>query len=139
MVQARADPAARENQVLRELVAIYHHLTGLALQSADLQSVAGLLAARMASRVGVVSPTLDVLAAAGPGQVPAEAAAGLQDQLSSPRLGRVLTAVARTRRALRVPGSESSPSIVVAPVLVGEDILAYLLTVEAAREEAGED
>ncbi|HSR22212.1 MAG TPA: helix-turn-helix domain-containing protein [Candidatus Eisenbacteria bacterium] len=136
---ARLDPAARENQVLRELVAIYHHLTGLALQSADLQTVAALLGDRMASQVGVVSPTLDVLAAAGPGQAPAEAAAGLQGLVSGRRLGPVLATVAQTRRALRLPGPDDSPSIVVAPVLVGEDVLAYLLTVEAARQEAGED
>jgi hypothetical protein len=139
MVPARQDQGGRENQVLRELVTIYHHLTGLALQSADLQAVAGLLAERMASRVGVVSPTLDVLAAAGPGQAPAEAAARLQEHISSRRLGRVLGAVARTRRALRVPGADGGPSIVAAPVLVGDDILAYLLTVEEARDEAAED
>src|SRR2546423_14034222 len=70
LVAVRTDPAVRENQVLRELVAIYHHLTGLALQSADLQAVAGLLAERVGEQVGVVGPTLDVLAAAGPEQTP---------------------------------------------------------------------
>jgi hypothetical protein len=135
---ARSDASARENLVLRELVTIYHHLTGLALQSADLRTVAGLLADRTGSRVGVVSPTLDVLAAAAPGQAPGEAAAGLQEHLSRRRLGRVLGAVARTRRAVRVPGVDS-PSIVAAPVLVGDDILAYLLTVEEPHSHAGED
>jgi sugar diacid utilization regulator len=138
-VPARVDVAARENQVLRELVTIYHHLTGLALQSADLQTVAGLLADRIASLVGVVSPTLDVLAAAGPGRTPAEAAAGLQQLVSARHLGQVLASLAQTRRALRLPGPDDSPSLVAAPVLVGEDILAYLLTVERPRQEAGED
>ena len=150
----RAHPAVRENQVLRELVTIYHHLTGLALQSADLRTVAGLLAERIDSLVGVVSPTLDVLAAAGPGQAPAEAAAGLQALVAGRRLGSVLATVAQTRRALRLPGVEDdpplpsppppggrelSPPIVAAPILVGEEVLAYLLTVEAPRAEAGED
>jgi len=135
---ARVDVAARENQVLRELVTIYHHLTGLALQSADLQTVAGLLADRIASLVGVVSPTLDVLAAAGPGRTPAEAAAGLQQIVVARRLGQVLGSLAQTRRALRLPGPDDSPSLVAAPVLVGDDILAYLLTVEGPRQ-AGED
>jgi sugar diacid utilization regulator len=135
----RVEPAARENHVLRELVTIYHHLTGLALQSADLQTVAGLLGDRIASQVGVVSPTLDVLAAAGPAQTPAEAAAALQGLVSGRRLGPLLGTVAQTRRALRLPGTDASPSIVVAPILVGEDVLAYLLTVETVRQEAGED
>src|SRR5215471_14575779 len=108
-VPARVDVAARENQVLRELVTIYHHLTGLALQSADLQTVAGLLADRIDSLVGVVSPTLDVLAAAGPERTPAEAAAGLQQLVTARRLGRVLATVAQTRRALRLPGVEGDP------------------------------
>jgi hypothetical protein len=138
-IVARGDQSARENHVLRELVTLYHHLTGLALQSADLQTVAGLLAERMACRVGLVSPTLDVVAAAAPGQSPAEAAASLQEHLSRRRLGRVLGAVARTRRALRVPGEDDSPSIVAAPVLVGDEILAYLLTLEEDGEQAGED
>jgi hypothetical protein len=136
---ARADAAARENQVLRELVTIYHHLTGLALQSADLQTVAGLLADRISSLVGVVSPTLDVLAAAGPGRTQAEAAAALQQVVSGRRLGQVLASLAQTRRALRLPGPDGSPSLVAAPVLVGDDILAYLLTIEGPRQEAGED
>ncbi|TMC13270.1 MAG: hypothetical protein E6J41_00985 [Chloroflexi bacterium] len=138
-VPARVDVAARENQVLRELVTIYHHLTGLALQSADLQTVAALLADRIASLVGVVSPTLDVLAAAGPGRTPAEAAAGLQQLVASRRLGPVLGSLAQTRRALRLPGPDDGPSLVAAPVLVGDDILAYLLTLDRPRAEAGED
>jgi len=137
---ARTDPAAaRENQVLRELVTIYHHLTGLALQSADLHTVAELLAERIDSLVGVVGPTLDVLAAAGPGQAPPEAATGLQALVAGRRLGPVLGTVAQTRRALRLPGTDASPPIVVAPILVGEEVLAHLLTVETARAEAGED
>src|SRR5262245_17713557 len=125
LVPPRLDVAARENQVLRELVTIYHHLTGLALQSADLQTVAVLLAERMASLVGVVSPTLDVIAAAGPGQTPAEAAVDLQRLVSGRRLGRVLGTIAQTRRALRLPGADDSQSIMAAPILVGDDILAY--------------
>jgi sugar diacid utilization regulator len=139
MAVARVDQAARDNQVLRELVTIYHHLTGLALQSADLQTVAGLLAERILSQVGVVSPTLDVLAAAGPGQTPSEAAAALQRHISGRSLGRLLGTLAQTRRALRLPGADASPPLVAAPILVGDDILAYLLTVEERRLEAGED
>jgi hypothetical protein len=135
----RADPAARENQVLRELVTIYHHLTGLALQSADLQTVAGLLSERIAALVGVVGPTLDVLAAAGPGLTAAEAALALQELVAGRRLGQVLGPLTQTRRALRLPGTDGGPPVVAAPILVGDDIPAYLLTVEEASREAAED
>src|SRR5579875_1234944 len=135
----RADGVGRENQVLRELVTIYHHLTGLALQSADLETVARLLAERIADLVAIVSPTLDVLAAAAAGAGPGEAMGRARAFISGRRLGQVVSVVARTRRPLRLPAAEGSPSVVVAPVLVGDDILACLLTVERARAEPGED
>src|SRR5207237_3461345 len=62
-VQPGLDGVSRENRALRELVTIYHHLTGLALQSAEVQAVVELLAERMACQVAVVSPTLELLAA----------------------------------------------------------------------------
>jgi sugar diacid utilization regulator len=138
-VSARADSTSRENQMLRELVTIYHHLTGLALQSADLETVAGLLAERTADLVAIVSPTLDVLAAGAAGQSPEEAAGRARDFIASRRLGRVVSVVARTRRPLRLPAAEGSPPVVVAPILVGDEILACLLTMERPQEEAGED
>jgi hypothetical protein len=52
--------------VLRELVTVYRQLSGLALQDADLASVAQLLADRTAATVAVVSPVMDVIAAATP-------------------------------------------------------------------------
>jgi sugar diacid utilization regulator len=125
----------RENQVLRELVTIYHHLTGLALQSSDLVTVIQLLAQRMSCRVAVVSPTLEILAAAGP----EEATDRIREGLAGNRLAPVLRAVTQTRRALRLPAVGGTPSSVVAPILVGDDILAYLLTVEDARGDADED
>jgi hypothetical protein len=57
----------RENMVLRELVTVYRQLSGLALQDADLASVTQLLADRTAATVAVVSPVMDVMAAAAPG------------------------------------------------------------------------
>jgi PucR C-terminal helix-turn-helix domain/GGDEF-like domain len=127
----------RENHVLRELVTIYHHLTGLALQSSDLATVIELLAQRMTCRVAVVSPTLEILAAAGPEGTTQTNRIG--EGLTRNRLAPVLRAVTQTRRALRLPAVGGAPSSVVAPILVGEDILAYLLTVEDARDDAAED
>jgi DNA-binding PucR family transcriptional regulator len=133
------DGISRENHVLRELVTIYHHLTGLALQSSDLETVIELLARRMACSVAVVSPTLDILAAAGPEGPPQAATDRIRESLTRTRLARVLRSVTQTRRALRLPAVGGAPSSVVAPILVGDDILAYLLTVEDARDDAGED
>src|SRR5437867_911478 len=136
---AELDGVSRENRMLRELVAIYHHLTGLALQSADLQAVIELLAERMTCRVAVVSSTLDIVAAAAPEGVRGEATDRILESLLRNRLARVLGAVTQTRRALRLPPVGGAPSSVVAPILVGDEILAYLLTVEDARTDAGED
>ena len=135
---ARLDGVSRENRVLRELVTIYHHLTGLALQSADLDSVIRLLARRSAAMVAVVSPTLDVLAAAAPDPA-APAAARAGDHIVSRTLGRILGTVNQTRRALRLPAEGAAPSLVVAPILVGDEVVAYLLAEEAASSAAGED
>lgn len=136
---AGPDGASHENRVLRELVTVYHHLTGLALQNADIQSVASLLAERTASQVAVVSPTLEVLTAAAPGRGPDGAAEATREQIAAHRLGRLLVAVAQARRAMRLPGTNGAAPVVVAPIVVGGDILAYLLTVEGPRAEAGED
>src|SRR2546422_4971124 len=89
---AELDGISRENHMLRELVTIYHHLTGLALQSADLQTVIELLAARMRCRVAVVNPTLDVVAAAAPDGAPKEATDRIRESLARNRLPRVLRA-----------------------------------------------
>src|SRR5205807_7433741 len=136
---AATDGVSRENAVLRELVTIYHHLTGLALQSADLQAVIELLAERMGCRAAVVGPTLEVLAAAAPTGTPEAAREGISGSLTRSRSVPVLRAVTQTRRALRLPAVGSAPSLVVAPILVGDDILAYLLTVEEAMDDSGED
>src|SRR5512138_874090 len=58
--------AERENRALRDLVAVYRHLSGLALQDADVASVARLIAEHLAATVAVVNPTMDILAAAAP-------------------------------------------------------------------------
>jgi sugar diacid utilization regulator len=135
---ARAE-ANRENDVLKELVTIYHHLTGLALQNADVQAVIELLARRMGCRAAVVDPRLEVLAAAAPGLSTADAGEGIRESMTGTRLARVLGAVTRTRRALRLPAVGDGPASVVAPVLVGHDVPAYLLTMEDALEGGGED
>jgi sugar diacid utilization regulator len=137
-----------ENALLRELVTVYQHLTGLTLQDADVSTVARLLAERTTSTVAVVSRGLDVLAAAS-----ADAAEDVADYvrtyLASPRLAAVLSNAAQTRRSLRLPdvGDAAQASagsargagppaggVIVAPILVGDDVPAYLMTFGSDRQ-----
>src|ERR1700683_1124219 len=88
-----------ENALLRELVTVYQHLTGLTLQDADVSTVARLLAERTTSTVAVVSRGLDVLAAAS-ADAGEDVADGVRAYLASPRLGAVLGNGAETRRSV---------------------------------------
>jgi sugar diacid utilization regulator len=131
--------AAREVLALRNLVAVYRHLSGLAVQDADLAEVTRLISERTDATVAVVSPTMDILTAAAPGQSAERAAQDVRDLVVHPRLGEVLGAASRARRALRLPGVGSAASVIVAPVLVGDDVPAHLLTVDTGGQGAGED
>ena len=123
-----------ENRVLRELVTVYRHLSGLALQDADLAGVTQLLAERTSATVAVVSQVMDVMAAAAPG-VPAEKAAQtVRDHVVHPRLGQVLRASRQGHRALRLPSVGGMPAIIVAPILVGDEVPAHLITLDPAEQ-----
>ncbi|MGQ0576247.1 MAG: PucR family transcriptional regulator [Pseudonocardia sp.] len=134
----RAVPAQRrENLALRELVAVYSHLSGLASQDADVDGVVRLVAHRTGAAVAVLGPGPDVVAA-----VPADAAERLRHATGA-QLPQVLAAAARTRRPMAVPAlaatSERPPMVVVAPILVGDDVAAHLVTVGAARDPGQDD
>src|SRR5439155_24344782 len=90
-------------------------------------------------QVAVVSPTLEILAAAAPGMVPQDAGDRVREGLPPSRLARVLRAVTQTRRALRLPALGGVPASVVSPILVGDDILAYLVTAEDSGDHHGDD
>jgi sugar diacid utilization regulator len=120
----------RENMVLRELVTVYRQLSGLALQDADLASVAQLLADRTAATVAVVSPVMDVMAAASPGAPPEKAAVMVAEALVHPRLGQVLRASRQGHRSLWLPSVGGMPAIIVAPILVGDEVPAHLITLD---------
>lgn len=129
----------RENLLLRELVAVYSHLSGLASQDSDVDAVVRLVARRSGAAVAVLGPGVDVLAA-----VPADAPERLR-RATGTQLPQVLAAAARTRRPTAVPGlaatgADGPASIVVAPILVGDDVAAHLVTVtEGGEPELGED
>jgi hypothetical protein len=128
----------RENALLRELVTVYQHLTGLTLQDADVSTVLQLLATRTAATVAVVSRGLEVLAAAGPDLSDDEVAGNVRDYVSARRLGSVLNSTAQTRRSLRLPDTADSAGVIVAPILVGDDVPAYLLTFTKAGADGGD-
>ena len=139
MVPATGSGAAREVHALRNLVAVYRHLSGLAVQNADLATVTRLIAETTGATVAIVSPTMDIMTAAAPGETGERAAQDVRDLVVHPRLGEVLAAASRARRALRMPGAGTAASVIVAPVLVGDDVPAHLLTLDTGGEGAGED
>jgi PucR family transcriptional regulator, purine catabolism regulatory protein len=129
----------RENMVLRELVTVYRQLSGLALQDADLASVTRLLADRISATVAVVSPVMDVMAAAAPGAPPEKAAVMVADALVNPRLGQVLRASRQGHRSLWLPSVGGMPAIIVAPILVGDEVPAHLITLDPPDRGGDED
>jgi sugar diacid utilization regulator len=129
----------RENLLLRELVTVYQRLTGLTLQDADVSTVLRLLADRTAARVAVVSRGLEILAAAAPDAADDVVAATVGTYLASQRLGAVLNNTAQTRRSLRLPDVGDSVPVIVAPIVVGSDVPAYLLTFGNSRQPDGGD
>ena len=129
----------REVLALRNLVAVYRHLSGLAVQNADIAAVTQLIAEQTHATVAIVSPTMDILTAAAPGETADRAAQYVRDLVIHPRLGDVLGAASRARRALRLPDVGTAASVIVAPVLVGDDVPAYLLTLDTSSDGTGED
>jgi sugar diacid utilization regulator len=128
----------RENALLRELVTVYQHLTGLTLQDADVSTVLQLLARRTAATVAVVSRGLEVTAAAGPDLPDEQVASNVRDYIAARRLGTVLGSTAQTRRSLRLPETSDSAGVIVAPILVGDDVPAYLLTFGKPDADGGD-
>jgi len=129
----------RENAALRELVTVYRYLSGLALQDADLAGVVQLISDRMTATVAVVTQLMDVLTAAAPGVTADKAAAAVREHVVHPRLGQVLRASRLSQRALRLPNVGGTPAIIVAPILVGDEVPSYLITIDPAEGIFGED
>src|SRR5215472_1192244 len=124
-----------ENALLRELVTVYQHLTGLTLQDADVSTVAQLLAERTVATVAVVSRSLEVLAAVSADPGGGDVADYVRAYLASPRLAAVLHSSAQTRRSLRLPDVGAAAGVIVAPILVGDDVPAYLMTFGGGHQE----
>ncbi len=137
--QAPARQLDRENAALRELVTVYRYLSGLALQDADLAGVVRLISDRTSSTVAVLTQLMDVLTAASPGVSTDKAAADVREHMVHPRLGQVLRASRLSQRALRLPKVGGMPAIIVAPILVGDEVPSYLITIDPSENLFGED
>jgi len=127
-----------EAALLRKLVAMCSHLSALASQATELSAIARVLADGIGSGVVVVDRRLEILAdtrSADPDEITSQ----LQDDARPSTLRTVLTAAARNRRALTVPGSKHGRMIVIAPVFAGEDVAGYLLTVNNPDQGLPED
>lgn len=129
----------------RGLVALYRRLSGLvAAPSVDAQAVATVMAGELGALAAVVGPGREVLAAAAPGMGIAEAASLVRADARSAVWPRALEIAATAGRALRVPGPGRRVQVV-APVLFGREVPAFLLAEEdtAARDRpdalAGDD
>jgi PucR family transcriptional regulator, purine catabolism regulatory protein len=124
---------------LRKLVAMCSHLSALAAHSTDLTPIVEVLASSTGSGVTVVNRGLQTLAFANVISA-SEIAGRLEPQAAESQLRAVLVTAARTRRALAVPSTErSGTSVIVAPISVGEEVVAHLLAVSSQHAEMPED
>lgn len=142
-VRGRAAPArrpvheiVRENEGLKRVVTVSGRLTGMALQGADLDAIVATLADSTSGTVVVLDPMLQTLAAAGPD----DAEVDTSWMGGEPQLAEMLGAVAHSRQAMRIPHATDPgrPGFAVAPILVGEDVLAYLLAIAAPHAASGD-
>ncbi|MGQ4516544.1 helix-turn-helix domain-containing protein [Streptomyces sp. DW26H14] len=124
---------------LRQVMALCGELSSLATTDCDLERVVSVVAERAEVWAGVVDETLAVLAECATAR---GAGAPLEKVLESDpeAVSQLVAAAARMRRALSLPAAGASAvSVVVAPVLVGDDSVAYLVTAGHDADETGED
>jgi len=118
-------PAHSEAVLLRRLVALCSHMSALASQSTELSPIVDVLAQGIGCGVAMVDRALETLAAAG-------LATGEAIIPDMAMFRTVLAAAARNRRPLAVP--DPARDAVIAPVLVGEDVAGYLLTLSGSGD-----
>jgi sugar diacid utilization regulator len=123
---------------LHHVVALCSELSSLATTDSDLQQVVSTVAQRAGVWAAVVDGSLSVLAqwASPAGE---QRYAGVLDG-DPDAVSQLIEAAARMRRAVSLPAwGASAVSLVVAPILVGDDSVAYLMTAGYDAEETGED
>jgi sugar diacid utilization regulator len=120
------------------LVTIYHRLSAVALQTAEVGAITELLASQVGVAAFVFTDSLDVIAASVPPGADAEATARSEELRTLPSAVRLLRAVGRTRRAVRSPNPPGGGWIVVAPIVVGTEVAAFLVTLDQRDDAADE-
>ena len=125
---------------LHEIVALCSDLSSVATADGDLHQLVELVARGAGVWAAVVDDSLTVLAVSG-GRERA-GADRLREVLQNEEeaVGQLVATAARMRRALSLPASgDSAVSLVVAPILVGDDSVAYLVSAAHDADETGED
>ncbi|WP_433887618.1 PucR family transcriptional regulator [Streptomyces sp. CA-111067] len=126
---------------LHQAVALCGELSSLATTDCDLEKIVTVVAGRAGVWAAVVDDSLMVLAlcAGTSGRTGEERLAKVLDS-DSEAVSQLIAEAARMRRALSLPAAGASAvSLVVAPILVGDDLVAYLVTAGHDAEETGED
>ncbi|MFI6350320.1 PucR family transcriptional regulator [Streptomyces sp. NPDC050560] len=135
-------PTAHEEFAdLRQVMALCGELSSLATADCDLQRIVAVVGERAGVWAAVVDDSLSVLARSakapdGDGTRP------LGEVLESDpeTVAELVAAAARMHRALSLPAAGAAAvSLVVAPILVGDDSVAYLVTAGHDADETGED
>ncbi len=130
-----AEDLLRRNQSLRQLVESFNHLTALALQDGEVRLVTSALSLRLDRPVAVLDLTLAPLADSAPKGV----ARDWDWAPSNPRLIAALAQISETARAIRIPtAGPGFPALVIAPIQVGDDVIAHLVTVGNDRTDDDE-
>ncbi|GAA3547315.1 hypothetical protein GCM10022222_33670 [Amycolatopsis ultiminotia] len=125
---------------LHQVVALCSELSSVATADGDLGQVVALVAGRAGVWAAVVDDALTVLAlSGGPDRGEADLL-GEALETDKEAVSQLISAAARMRRALSLPAfGAAAVSLVVAPILVGDDSVAYLLTAGHDADETGED
>jgi hypothetical protein len=120
---------SRQNSIYRWTMAVCDELADAALGGADPVRLTEVFAHQVGKRVVLLDPAFRLRAQAGG----SDASAGLRWNRSDPSVDRLLRALAAERRPLRIPaipGSLLDQACLVAPVVVRETSLGYLLVLD---------
>jgi sugar diacid utilization regulator len=126
---------------LRQVVALCSELSSLATTDCGLEQVVALVSRRAGIWAAVVDADLSVLArcARSEGTDGDEELIAVLDN-DPQSVSQLVSVAARMRRALSLPASGAAAvSLVVAPIVVGDDSVAYLVTASHDADESGED